>query len=431
MMNNKKPVKIKNDGYKKKGVTGFNTYAEKTKTGDPPDLPENPHYTGIARKIEWGKSILIVLLIFFILGAALLNFGDLSVAKFNNFLRGINIFGPGASAKPEFYVDSDDPSSIGYYKNNIAVVKKNALDIYNTGGRLVDQFKLTYSNPVLKTSEKYILIYDLGTDKMEIFDASLTRVHTYKSGRPVYSAEVTDKGGVVYITSEKGYNSAVYVMDNKFRYIFGCTYGEDFIVGADIDEDAKMLAVAGFAAHDGDYLSKIILYETDSETIVKETEVAGERPYLIKLNANGVFAVFDNSFRAYGLDGAEISGYALAGRKIQAVSLTSVYAALAVNEKTPGTTDRVLVFDGNGDIIYENTFNAEIIDMKFSEDRNFLYFITREGLHKIDTEHKTLEFVADGYDESAKKIIRADLDKIYLAGRGKIIAVDAKQTEQN
>jgi len=301
------------------------------------------------------------------------------------------------------------------------------LDIYNLNGRLLDRSPLNYSNPVLKTSERYIIAYDLGTNKMEVFDYILSQVYKYKGERPIYSASVTNKGNVVYITSERRYKSEVYVMDSRFEVIFGCGFGEDYVTAAAIDDDAAVLAVAGFTARDGDYLGTISLYDVAGQKLLWAAETAGERPYGVKVGENSVFAVFDNSLKVYDFSGNAVTNYNFEGRKIRAMALSSTFAAVALNEKTLGTADRVLIFDGSGGKVCENTVAGEVRDMKFSEGHEFLYLLTREGLSKIDTGGKTLEFVADEYDETANKIVYADGKKIYLAGRAKIISVDAEQ----
>jgi len=203
-------------------------------------------------------------------------------------------------------------------------------------------------------------------------------------------------------------------------------FGEEFITAADIDDDAETLVAAGYSARNGDYLSVISLYKTNSEIPIKEIEITGEQPYRVKISRDGVFAAFDNSFRAYDFDGEESANYNFAGRKLQAAAFSAGFAAIALNEKTLGTNDRLLIFDSRGDIIYENTVGAEIIDMQFSADQNYLYFLTRDGLHKINTGDGAPGFVTSGYDETARKIIRADENKIYMSGRSKIIAVEVE-----
>ena len=438
MIKNNKPektnqIKVKNDGYKRKrdisSVQKNRNIAyikrpENTELIDS-DMPENKYYSNIAYKIKLAKWFLIAFLVLFIFGGMALNSKELNADNLSYLLRYLNIQGSNKSVKSDFYIELDEASSVCYYKNNIAVLRKNRLDIYDMNGKRNFTSKLVYSNPVLKTSDKYIIAYDLGMNKLEIFN-SFSRVYEYKGDSPVYYAQITDRGNIVYVTDEKGYNSAVYVMNNGFDVTFRCMFEKDYIICADIDDKAERLAVAGFFAQDGDYLSRVILYETHSEQPVRKIEIPGEQPYSIKLNETGIFAVFENSLRFYNQNGDEILNYNFTYRKIEAISLTSKLAAVVLNEKTLGTDNKILIFDGNSNVLYDNIINAEIIDMKFSEDYKFLYFLTRTGLYKINIEQKTFEFVTSEYDETTNSIVYANDTNIFLSGLLKINAVDAE-----
>ena len=421
------PLKIKNDGYKRRKRAVQRSYIKQPNQQIPVDfdMPENKYYSHIADRIKLVKWILITFLVLFIFGGMILNSKELNADNLSYLLRYLNIQNSNKSVKSEFYIELDEASSICYYKNNIAVLRKNRIDIYDMNGKRNFTSKLVYSNPILKTSDKYIIAYDLGMNKLEIFNSS-SRLFEYKGDKPVYNAQVTDRGNVVYVTEEKGYNSAVYVMNNGFSVIFRCLFEKDYIVCADIDDKAEKLAVAGFFAQDGDYLSRIILYETHSEEPIKKIEVYGEQPYGVKLNENGAFAVFENSLKFYNSKGDEISSYNFMYRSIQQMSLTSRFAAVVLNEKNLGVDNRILIFDGNADILYDNIINAEIMDIKFSEDYRFLYFLTRTGLYKIDINQKTFEFVTNEYDETTDSIVYANEKNVFLSGLLKINAINVE-----
>ena len=214
-------------------------------------------------------------------------------------------------------------------------------------------------------------------------------------------------------------------MDSGFNVMYRCLFEKDYVVGADIDDKADLLVVAGFFARDGDYLSRVMLYE--NRKLKKEIKIHGEQPYGVKLNEKGIFAVFENSLRVYDLKGSEVLNYNFLYRKIHKLSLTSKYAAVVLSEKTLGTDDRILVFDGNGDILYDNIITIEIMDVKFSDDNKTLYFLARTGLYKINIEQRTFEFVTDEYDETTDSIVYANENHIYLSGLTKINAVDAAE----
>jgi len=87
---------------------------------------------------------------------------------------------------------------------------------------------------------------------------------------------------------------------------------------------------------------------------------------------------------------------------------------------------KILIFSETGSILYDNIIGAEIMDIKFSEDYRFLYFLARTGLYKIDIDNKTFEFMTNEYDETAHTIVYANDKNIFLCGLTKINAVTAE-----
>ncbi|MCL1792379.1 MAG: DUF5711 family protein [Oscillospiraceae bacterium] len=419
MEKHKKPLKIKGDGYGKK-----NGYGKKPETQGPAEAEpkKNRYYSAIADKIRIAKFCVIAFLALFAFGGMILNSKELNSGNFWYLLRYLNIQGPSASAKPEFYAELDETSSICYYKNNIAVLRKNRLDIYDTNGKKNFTSKLVYSNPTLKASDRYIISYDLGSEKLEIYNA-FSKVYEYKGDRPIYGATVTDKGNVAYVTSEKGYASAVYVLNSSFETKFRCFFENDYIIGADIDDKAERLAVAGFYAMDGDYLGRIILYETNSPDPVKTIEIPGERPYGIKLCESGVFALFENSLKFYSQTGELVSQYGFDYRKIEKAELGAKFSCVVLGEKTLGIENRILIFGESGEIAYDGAIGLEIMDIKFSEDYCFLYFLARTGLYRVEIGNSEFKFLTGEYEETANRIIHANGKTVFLSGLVKINAV--------
>ncbi|MCL2772099.1 MAG: DUF5711 family protein [Oscillospiraceae bacterium] len=388
----------------------------------------NQHYLSLADGFKWAKWLLLVVLILFVLIELILNSKQITLDNISYLLRYIDIQNSTNPSKSEFPAEFDDASSVCYYRNNIVVLERTKIGIYDVNGRKNYNQTLTYSNPVLDASNQYILTYDLGANKLDIFN-SFSQVYQYTGDTPVYNAKITDKGNVVYVTTEPGYKSAVKVMDSGFNEIYRCFFYKDYIVDADIDDNAKNLVTAGFSAANGDYVSTITMYQTNSEEVKKTISVVGEQPYGVKLNLNGFCAVLENEIKFYNTDGDEVSSYNFAYRKIQSMLLTANYSAVVLNEKTLGSDSRILIFDASGNVLYDNVVSSEIMDIKFSEDNNFLYFLARTGLYKVDIKQKIFELVTNQYDDTTDCIVYANDKNIFLSGLVKIniIKADVRQ----
>jgi len=384
------------------------------------------YYGIISRRLKYLKMLLSALL-FVGVCAGFIFIEELTLQNINMLWRYIDILPAGRVTASEFRIDTDEFSRVGFHRNNIAVLRRSRLEIYDTGGRRRSVFQLAYSHPVLRISERYILAYDLGANQLDIF-STVAHVFEYSGEYPIFNARVTDRGFIAYVTRATGYRSVIRVLNNNFAEMYAVHRVNDFIMDADIDERANWLVAAGYYARGGDYISSILLYSTDLLEPVAEIEIQGELAYRVNLNERGFSVLLENSIRFYDLRGVELGRYNLAGRTLQLFEMGGKLSALVLSERVLGSDGRILIFNNDGSIIWEQTIGAEIIDIKFCVSYDYLYFLTRAGLYKINIESGTFElFVARineygeaGYDETTRSIIFADGRNIILAGLSRV-----------
>jgi hypothetical protein len=415
-------VKNEKKNKNKKFVNSIEKDLKARKDGD-----INKYYQKIGDRLKKLKVAFLAALVVLVCGGLVFRSEELTLENIAYLWRYMDIIPSGRAETHEFKIETDDNSLYGYYRNNITVLRRNRLDIYDTTGRRNSTFYLAYSNPALSVSSRYILTYDLGMNKLDIFNPS-KQVYEYIGENPIFGARVTDKGFVVYVTKETGYMSVVKILNNNFAEIYAAYRVNDIIMDADIDEGGKYLAAAGHSADGGDMLTSIILYKTDSEEAVREIKIRGEMAYELKMNDSGFCVVLDSSVRFYDLDGLESAYYNLAGRTIQATELGADFSAVILNEKTLGSNSRILIFDKHGNIVCEQLENAEIMDIKFSAEYNYLYYLTRTGIYKITVAEDISELFISRmngdlqaeYDETTRRIVFANEKNIYLAGFAKV-----------
>ena len=391
----------------------------------------NKHCRKISYRIKYLKYIMCACLVILVSGGFIFRAEEITVENITHLLRYIDIVPVGRAPAREFRIEADENTVFAYYRNTIAVLRRNRLDIYDITGRRTASFPIAYSNPVINVSQRYILIYDLGRNRLEIFNP-VSRVFEYTGTGPIFGARVTDRGFTVYITREPGYRSVVNILNRNFAPMYTVYRVRDFVVDADICEGARYLLMAGFYTEGGDILTSILLFRTDATEPVRDIKVRGEMPLMVKLNAAGFCVLLENSIRFYDMSGEETGRYGFSGSRIRAVELGRYYSAVILNERTIGNEVRILIFDAAGNIVCDHRVDMEITDIRFAENYNYLYALTRRGIYKINIAEDTLElFIArinarDGeypeanYDETARRIIFANERNIILAGLSKI-----------
>ena len=387
----------------------------------------NKDYLKIAARLKYLKAALVALLLLVVCGGFMF-VDQLSLNNIAALWRYVDIVPAGGhSVAQGFRIDADENAQVGLYRNNIVVLRRSRLDIFDLSGRRANFFNIAYSNPVLRISDRYILAFDIGVNNLAIFNMS-HQVFEHLGEGPVFNARVTDRGYVVYVTREPGYQSVVRVLNSDFAKIFAAHRARDFVTDAYIDNAGRRLVIAGYDARDGDFVARLALFDTRAQEPVREIEIRGERPYRVKLNDNGFVAVLGDSVRFYDLDGEQVASYNLSGRALQRLELGAEYSAVILNERTLGNDSRILVFDSAGNIVWEQAAGEEIKDAVFDAGYNYLYYLSRTGLYEIslrEGSHRRVtaridEYGAVMYDETARRIIFAGEANIFLAGLAKV-----------
>jgi len=414
---------------KKESITPEKNKSRKISQGD----AVKKHYHDIAFRLKMTKMALLIFLVGFILIGIITNPSELSIDSLSHLLRYIDIQNSEKTQLFEFNIDMEDEARIEYYRDNIVVLKRNKLDIYDLNGKRIFSHTLTYSMPVLEISDKYVLAFDSGSNKMQIFN-SFSRLYEYKNEynevNPIYGAKITDKGNIVYISSEKGYKSVVTVMNSGFKEIYRCGFGDKYVFDADIDEDAKRLAVAAFSGSNGDFLGEILLYDTETdENYEKRIVTEGEIPLIVEFNKAGFFSIFENSLKIFDADYEKLEDYNFSHKRLEHFCFTSELAAAVLSEKTLGNEKNILIFNYSGELIYSQIINTDIINIKFSQDSGVLYFLTRKGIYRIDMQEKNFELLTAEYDDTSHKIIYADDENIFVSGHAKINIINIANIE--
>lgn len=410
MANNVNPKKMPNNKIKNK--------IERKKKED----GINRYYQKVADRIKRLKGLACLSLLFLVIGGLVFMPEDVTLANIISLGRYMDIVPAARAATHEFRIDADEHASYAYHRNNVVVLRRNRLDIYDINGRRNASFNIAYSNPVLQVSDRYILAYDLGRNQLDVFNL-VSRVFEYTGERPIFGARVTDRGYIVYITNERGYTSVVRVLNRSFAEMFGVYRVRDYVMDADICDGARHLVIAGFYAEGGDFLTSILLYRTDSEEPVGDIQVRGEKPLRVNMNDAGFCVVLESSIRFYDLSGTETGRYNFAGSAVQMAELGRDFSAVVLRERIVGNENRIVIFDSNtGNKLFEDYIDTEIMDIKLAG--SYIYLLTRRGIYRLSPAEdiierfipRTNEHGEAMYDETARRIILANDRNIILAG---------------
>lgn len=198
------------------------------------------------------------------------------------------------------YFDDNDTNRFAIVRGNLAVVNDSGSAVYTFGGvRCSVDSTLRLDSPQVISGAKYMYIYDLGGTELIVKNA-LETLHTISYSYPIRGAVATDSGCFAVISEEKTSRSSVYVYDESFRVVYDCAYGSLYTLSVDLNATADRLLTASVDAEEGEFVTTLYLYSTDSEEALAKQRITGEYPYKVAFTENGGFALLtDICLRIY------------------------------------------------------------------------------------------------------------------------------------
>lgn len=271
--------------------------------------------------------------------------GEINSDNFNYLLTYLGEGEVDTESYKTIYFDNNDTNRFAIVRGNLAVVNDSGSAVYTLGGvRCSVDSTLRLDGPQVISGAKYMYIYDLGGTELVVKNA-LETLHTITYNYPIRGAAATDSGCFAVISEEKTSRSSVYVYDESFRLVYDCAYGSLYTLSVDLNATADRLLTASVEAENGEFVTTLYLYSTDSEEALVKQRIAGEYPYRVMFTENGGFTLLtDTCLRVYDKDADLTATVDFSDKGITKYSLDSTYFVRQYAISTLSAAVRVEVY---------------------------------------------------------------------------------------
>lgn len=147
--------------------------------------------------------------------------------------------------------------------NHFALLGDTTLRIYGSGGALVDTRQHTYSNAMIESSGKRILLYDLGGTDLRLESKRKTVFEKTLEGKIIF-AEISEDGYVAVVTTSDRYVCVLTVFDPSGKNIYS-RGSIDRIISICFTKGSSGCFAASVYAEAGDLYSRIDKYKFSQE----------------------------------------------------------------------------------------------------------------------------------------------------------------------
>lgn len=340
---------------------------------------KNAYYSRVSYRYSYAARMLCVLLaliiLFFIFS------GSISYDNFYYLVKDLGIAADFVnSSYQSITYGVGNSQSYALYHGGLAVASREGISLYTAGGG--EMFSLThqYGNPVVISSSKYALLYDLGGKQYSLYN-SFSKTVEEKLEYPIFDAVIADTGEYAIVTSSQDYRSVLRVYNNDgTRYDYNFT--SSYIYSVAISKDGSRIAVA-LADGEGDgFGSEVRVYNVGKSDYRKAETSFSSVPLEINFFDNGNLCVVSREGVNVFTRGLKLDESYQTEKDVYVYSISEDGVAIACLDKN-GSESQVVLLDRRGKVKYSERSAGKILDLAAYE--NYLFLQTPRGFTRINT----------------------------------------------
>ena len=310
------------------------------------------------------------------------------------------------------YETSVRNQSFALYRGGLAVGGDSGLQLFTATGRETLNTSPDYTNPILKGSERYLLMYDIGEKRYSIYN-SFVCVHHEETDYPIFAGAMSDSGYFVIISESYDHAGVVNVYNDRFELInrYNRT---DMVTCADINQAGNRVAFATAGMVNGEYATTLVIAVPGQAQTNVEMSFDGLFAYRVSfIDQQRLLLVGDRAAYIISVDdGTVITPITYTNLQLCYADCNDTLTALVFSVNPVTDTYRMIVTDKNGGLIMDQTFDAGISQMLIYD--NFVFVLADSGIARIDP--RTLAFDLIECNTVGKTLLIRARDEVLLCG---------------
>jgi len=348
------------------------------------------------------KYITLCCLVVFLLLAVILFREDITVENLRYLLKdfeiGDNI---NKTYNDTITYDSDLQVNLSLYKGDLVVAGSSYFFLCDLQGNKRLNEDSVFSNPVVLTSDKYLLVYGLSENTYTVYN-TFSQLHTETLDYPISAAAVSDKGMYAIVTRSAEYRSVVYLYNQNFDRI-GAVYKDKYIIDVKFNPDSSELLITSFFSNNGNYSTEIVNYVPFSETHSASKIVENSMPLTTGYNKdNGYSIIYDDKIEFYDSEYVLRNTYNFTSNLIPITTeISEEYTVITYNENIVGDDIKVVVFGKSGEMLLTASANGQPKKIKCYNDKVYVLLdgkvckisVADGNIVYYDTEKNALELL--------------------------------------
>jgi len=359
---------------------------------------DNGYYLKIAGVMRFAKYVTLVVMIIYLLLTIAVYRSELTLENFRYLIKYFDSssteHSEGLKNYRDIYFDATSEIMLGLYSSDLAVVKRDSVDIYNMLGSNTLSYSINYKNPVLMTSDKYMLTYALGENSYVINNA-FSKLYTGNTEYAITGAALSDSGMYAIASRTLEYKGAVTVYDDSFKPV-SRILKDKYITDVDMTSGGDELLVASVYNKNGSYMSEIMTVSPYSDKARATIDLSDIMVMRARYNSYGGYTVVCNDRLLFYNSNDELTETVSYNGSVPTnCSIAGEYTTIVFNENAVGSRSRIHIYNSNGSEQHTTALDGRIIDIE--SDEKYVYILFEDSIARIDpVAGKVVEAKLDG-----------------------------------
>jgi len=330
------------------------------------------YYSRAANFVKLTRFAVILVFIFFLLSCILVFRDDITLDNVQYLMKYADFYDSSLAAdNAEISISADSESHMLTIRDNLAVVSRSGIGLYEFSGHKLFNYAFSYSSPAAVHDDRNILVYDIKGTGLSIFN-SFSRIFTQEYPYGVKTACINPAGFAV-VTGESSYRSVAIAYNGKYEEIFRWECADRYITSIDLSEDASKLLCSAVNSSDGVYDTQVVIYDTHSGKVLFEKSITDELALKVSFSKDddSIFVLTDSMMYFLNSSLEEKSSYKYNQSKCEDFFVNDEMIVITESNNLSGNSMEIIGFDYSGNKLFSENADSKVTDVSIGKEHIF------------------------------------------------------------
>ncbi len=361
----------------------------------------NRYYLKISRKYMAAGIALMFALVCYIIMIPLFFGSYVTYDNLKYLLRDIgNISLPGSSESSSgvsIVYNGGDDIKADSFRGGIAVLNSDSYFYYDGSGILLTENELNYASPDMVSSEKYMLVYDVGGVGYSVYN-QLTCIISREADERIVTGNIADDGSMLLVTRSRETKYVVELYNAAFTKSMRL-YKENYVIDAAISPDGKYILIASGVPSGTDLDCEISIIEKGADSPLFTTVYSHTMPLELVSGEDGFILLCDNGINYFDYSGSLMRTIPFSGINLRYADITAERSVIVGSVNALGSENKITVLDSSGEVLYDKVIEKRITGAYTGSKKVLLYYKTTNGVCAVYESGEEITYDNKSYGE--------------------------------